>query len=249
MAPTPPTKRTLRSGSVPSTGNAEDIKTFIANSQQMVISSLTKELEEVKGALSTFVARISALEDKINSIMSSNKDITFEVKVLKERVHNLEAFSVEDCISEAQSRMSRAENIIIQGAPEKDSGSLEDRLSHDKELVQDILREIGIDHANKSSTAHNFRPQRIGKKRDGGFRLLKVKVNNPEQKREILRSAKRLKNSDTFSRVFIRQDLTPMQQQKEKLLQKELHERKQLGENVVIYKGKVQNRQNLPIFR
>lgn len=240
-------KRTLRSGSVPSMGTTEDIKSFITHSQQMTVASIKKELDEVKTALSSFGDRVSAIEDKINTIMSSNASITSEMNVLRESVKDLESRTVEDCISELRNRMSRDENLIIFGLPENDSASLEERKSHDTSQLRDIFCEIGVETSDYSTVVSDSR--RIGKKRKDGYRMLKVKTCSLQKRSEILRRAKALKNSSSWNRVFIRPDLTPLQQENEKRLRQELQERRQQGEDVVMFKGRVRCRSDLSNFQ
>lgn len=228
----------------------EEIKALISQSQQMVISSLTKELEEVKSALSSFVTRVTAIEDKINIIMSSNSSLSSEISFLKRKVDNLESTTIETCVSEFQSRLSRSENIIIQDVPEAISGTLLERQSHDEVFVNTIFCEIGVaPHDCQASTTCAVDFQRIGKKRKDGSRLLKVKVTTREKKLEILRKAKSLRTSDSFKQMFIRLDLTPMQLEEDKRLRQEVRERKLQGEDVLIVKGKVILRSDLQNFQ
>ena len=154
------------------------------------------------------------------------------------------------CVSEFQNRLSRSENIIIQGVPEAISGTLLERKSHDEALVNKIFCEIGVvPHDCQASTTCTVDFHRIGKKRKDGSRLLKVKVKTREKKVEILRKAKSLRTSDSFKQVFIRPDLTPMQLEEDKRLRREVRERKLRGEDVLIVKGRVILRSDLQNFQ
>ncbi len=206
-----------------------------------MISSLTKELNEVKAALSAFVTRVSVIEEEVNIIMSANTSITTEMNSLKEKVHHLESLPIEDSIAELQSRQFKADNVIIQGLPEKESGSQAERDTHDANLVSRVFQEIGVS-CEEGFTASDIR--RMGGRRGDGSRLLRLKTKTPEQKAEVLRRARDLKNSSTYNNVFIRPDLTPMQLESRRRLRRELLDRRQRGEDVFIFRGRVQCRVN-----
>lgn len=62
------------------------------------------------------------------------------------------------------------------------------------------------------------------------------------KKQEILRRSRELRKSDQYKRVYINADLTPMQRQKQREMQIKLQHRRTRGEDVIIYRGKVQSR-------
>ena len=83
---------------------------------------------------------------------------------------------------------------------------------------------------------------RIGKSRSDGKRLLKFSTECKDDRRRILKNASSLRDSGDYRTVFIGADLSPHQQESERLLRKEVKERRDKGEDVVIYKGAVQTR-------
>ena len=131
---------------------------------------------------------------------------------------------------------------MIQGGPESDSGSLEDRARHDAARVDELLREIGASETNISNV------RRVGRKRKDGSRLLLLRVADPDGRRRILSKSKSLRNSSSMSRVFVKPDLTPMQQAQEKKLRDELRDRRANGEDVVIFRGRIRTRSDLQNF-
>ena len=74
--------------------------------------------------------------------------------------------------------------------------------------------------------------------RDDGKQLLKVELSSRGEKRDILRRSRHLKKGK-FSSIFISEDLTPRQQEQIRIMRRELKLRRENGENVVIFKGKV----------
>ena len=80
-----------------------------------------------------------------------------------------------------------------------------------------------------------------------GKRLLKVVLRKSSTKREIVSKAKNLRRT-RFTDIFIQQDLTPYQQIRAKLTRKELKERRERGEDVVIYRGNVVTKASIGNF-
>ena len=73
----------------------------------------------------------------------------------------------------------------------------------------------------------------------GKGRLLRVTFSNSELKSEVLRSARKLKASTSFRKVYVNPDRTPVQQAEHKNLRSELLSRRGKGEDVVIFKQSV----------
>ena len=81
---------------------------------------------------------------------------------------------------------------------------------------------------------------RVGKNQKmSSPRLLKVILPDIETKQIILKKAKDLRNVSTCKNVFINPDLTPFQQKIQKDLREELKRRRDAGDRVKIYRGKV----------
>ena len=80
---------------------------------------------------------------------------------------------------------------------------------------------------------------RIGKQRPDGNRILKIVCKDPVIKRTLLTKAKLLRTNPSFQNVYINPDQTPRQQELSKDLRMELRMRRDMGEDVVIRRGKV----------
>jgi hypothetical protein len=121
-------------------------------------------------------------------------------------------------------------------------GVVENGISSDKDAVIDILNK-GL-HLDGSK--HVEEVARIGRITKDKIRPIRVKVDNTDSKREILRRAKALRESGLYNQIFIAPDLTKKQQVIDKLLRdqcKQLREdyKEELnqGANIVIKNGKV----------
>ena len=72
---------------------------------------------------------------------------------------------------------------------------------------------------------------------EGKTRLTKVVLNSVKGKREVLGSAKKLEESDTWSNIFITPDMSPKEREKSKKLLEELKRRRDEGEAGVVIRG------------
>ena len=87
-------------------------------------------------------------------------------------------------------------------------------------------------------------PIRIGKMREGSKkpRMLKVTIRSEEKKKNLIKNAYQLNVNvkDPSKRVYINNDLTPLQRDQEHKLREELRRRKAEGEtNLKIRNGKI----------
>ena len=104
-------------------------------------------------------------------------------------------------------------------AIERYSGTVEERKYFDEIQIQEIIQEIGWSGVATSDC------RRTGKGKDDGSRLLKIKSGR-FSKEYILSKSKCLRNSRLNNTVYIQTDRTPMKQEKERLLRKELMQRR-----------------------
>ena len=67
------------------------------------------------------------------------------------------------------------------------------------------------------------------------------------EKWELLKMAKMLRDAGSrFEKIYIAPDLSPAEQLRDKNLRKEMKERREAGEDVIIYKNRVILRSNKP---
>jgi len=133
--------------------------------------------------------------------------------------------------------MKRMTSVIISGVEEGD-GSLCERQDHDLGKVMEISSEIG----NPIVKNDILKLRRVGRLDTRAPRLLCVTFHNQEKKYSLLRCSKLLRKSKKFLRVYVNPDRTKQQQQEFQRLNKELHDRRARGENVIINKNHVVER-------
>ena len=146
-----------------------------------------------------------------------------------------------DILDEVEQRQRRMNNVMIFGLPES-TEALADRRRFDEANIQELFSEVGA----VGICPINFR--RIGKIVEGRCRPLRVEMSATANADRVIRSGRKLRNSSRFRRVFVSKDLTKSQQEEVRNLRTELVRRRDLGEDVVIFRNQVHARESLPVF-
>ena len=118
---------------------------------------------------------------------------------------------------ELQERQEKSKNLVVYGVPESDSDNRENRKIHDQAILQSICQEgleIEVDVVDTI---------RLGEKKTGVARPLRVKLSEETDARRILRQAKNLARSEeeVLRKTFFRKDMTKTKR-REDLLRTEL---------------------------
>ena len=186
--------------------------------------------------------KVDSLNKRVLSIEEYSRDMHREVEVFDNRLkamsgdineaRNAAHESIDEAVNECQQIQVRQNNIIVSGLVEMEEGTLQERAEHDSRRFLEILDEL------KSQSVEVKNLQRIGKSRNDGKRLLRVKLGSLSDKYEVLKRAKIPKHGK-FSGIYINPDQTPRQQRISKLLRNELRKRREAGEEVTIFRGKI----------
>ena len=150
----------------------------------------------------------------------------------------------KEVLDEIEQREQRRDNVMIFGLPERVDGSLEERRQCDRGALANLLDEIDFPMAMIAPDI-----QRMGRVTSGKVRPMIVKLMDRSLKPKFLRKARNLLNSSLHKQVYIKNDLTRVQQNEHFLLRNELKERRAVGEDVVIYNGQVRTRDSLKNFQ
>ena len=185
----------------------------------------------------------SKIEEKLGKLglSESKKDETYADKAKsgsKVVDKDKPKFNMEE---EQRQRKLREKNVIIFGIGE--DTKKEENLVQDSNRVSDVIGFItkGEKEVRVESIC------RLGKK-GGKPRPIKVTMKSTDEKRQVLNNARKLKHADKkcLQKVFVANDLTQSQREKDKALRQELKDRKLNGEDVIIYRGRVIDRPKAP---
>ena len=230
-----PQKRETRSGSSTNPITLADIKTLIEDLRTDVINTLKDEVSKLKDTIASLQMQVQGLEDKNRFLQCKFDSFDAELQSLKERPVDF----IEAVTSEVENRSRRRCNIVISGLPESSSDDPEES---DQSMCADIMTAVSCD------TDGFVNVNRIGKPNKTRPRLLKVQCKNFEFRNQLLRRAKELRKYGKYKDIFINPDRTPLEQKHFKELLSELKERKELNENVVIFRNRVVHRRDVKNF-
>ena len=190
---------------------------------------------------SELLAQMSLMMQKMNQIVESNENMARSNTDLENRVSKLEnkedkgpkeeqvkdlvEKSLEDILDnkvnealrEAKEQESRRLNLILVNVPESKG---ENKTKEDKEKVDKLIKRIVPEEDVKIEQV-----VRIGEANDNRYRLLKIKVENMDIKRKILKNSKLINEpdiKDPKKKIYVNIDYTKKERDLNKALRDEL---------------------------
>ena len=201
--------------------------------------SMERELSTVKARLDHQVKSVAEMSKRLDKVENSLKSSKVNViESVEEQINMRLSDSTNTSVREIELREAKKLNIMLFNVAESTGGSEEEKSREDAEKIVKIQKDMGT-----SVPLTNV--IRIGKASTGKIRPLRVTAPDTSAHIDLLRSAKNLRNSTSFSTVFIKRDMTPLERSQWKALIKEKKEKQvrsnENGENVrwVIYRGRV----------
>ncbi len=237
-----------RKGSLSEKGNnqlftLDDIIKLINESRDLILKSMKDEIQSLNIKIGSFDSRIQSIETSLANFQTQYSQMANKITNIRHDFDNFKIQVFDDCANEIQQRTIRMNNAILFGVFEKEDGSVVDRKKWDEDQVRSVMMDVGVKDVNFSDV------RRLGKKNGNRVRPLRVVIGDAEKRREFLRSSRRLRHSASNRRVFVKEDLTPLQQKRARLLQEELKTRRSNGEDVVIFREKVCLRKDIENFQ
>ena len=181
------TPRRTRQGSLQS-DQVSELKLLIKESKSEILNVLRQELKSVRQEINSLTSRFTALEESVQSIQKKQVMLETEISAVKSGVESI----TEASLQEMDGRLRRTANVIIRGLPEV-TGSVEERAKQDKRALAKVLEDIDAASVNISDLG------RIGKQNGDKPRLLRVSFLAAAERLEVLRKARRLRDSARFT--------------------------------------------------
>lgn len=235
-----PNQRTTRSNSLRSTATVSrqlslgkrDVTDI--NVSQAILSEVKQMLDNMKDELiQTLKGEILSLRDSLQSLSARVCDIESKNKALSEELARVKETNFERVTEEIEERKKREANIVIFGFSERVNGTVEQRKSHDLGSTKSLINALGITNFEVNSI------RRLGASSGNGKRPLLVTLGSFQQKFQVVKASPGLRKLGEYKGIFVKCDLTQMQQSQQRRLITELKERRQRGENVVIRRNEV----------
>ena len=199
-------------------------------------------------------------DNKVMEALEKYKSLETDTKTLKQEMHTVQSDIAEIktlCKTAAKKEVNqimddtkeierRKMNLVVFGLAEPDPPSDDntewdnnEKIAVDTEVMNNIIvDDLGVPLSPRTGI---IEVRRLGLKKPGTSRPLKVVFANLQTKREVLRNAKKLRSSDSeaLRKVFINPDLTVKQKEADKVLREEMWERRSNGEHVIIHRNKI----------
>ena len=218
----------------------DDVRALMIEMKEEILQCVKIDFEKLHASLQSVNDRISNFENGLAFYKEVQERQNEEIETLKTTISCLERDTLSlkhDILQEMEERDVRRNNVMVFGLPEVyDATDIEDQKSFDKNALNEMFTHICMKDVEMLDT------YRIGKSLKGKPRPIKVKLANREQKHQILRRSRSLRNSSTYQNVFINSDKTKLEQRQWLELRKELRARRAVGENVIISDGKIRSK-------
>lgn len=201
----------------------------------------TAVVEAVQSVKSDLQAEYKAKYDEIKSELGNEiAELRLEVNNLKSQI-NIQAKNLEkEFLNDMRETDVRKNNVMLFGLQESNAQLSSDCKEHDLNLIQKLASELGVNNVEVSDC------HRLGRRSEKP-RPVKVTCRSLNQRADLLRLAPRISRMSSslgFERVFIKPDLTPKEQEANRLLRQELKNLREAGERVVIRGGQIVAAQN-----
>ena len=216
---------------LPSSDSTQNTQTSWRSEHDNLCNSISVLSDKIKGLCD----HNDQLQNQINTTVSSLNTANEQVQTLPYAPSS----SPVEFVDEYLNRERRKMNLVVYGLPESSATSSSERHLADSNNFVGL-----VDSEFKISNLEISKCFRLGKPKNDKPRPLLVMLTDISAKRQILRNAKLLRNSNSHKRVFISPDLTQQEREANKKLRNELQCRKQAGEtNLIIKHGKIVPRQ------
>ena len=190
----------------------------------------------------------SQMQDIIRQLQTQNENIQRQNDAIIKFFDNYKGEKLENTIkahvneiTDGKMEIDEKKNCLIVFNMEETEG--ENAIQDDVENVKKLFKVTNPDLDTTTLTnEHIFRlkkktnPDEPKPKKNAP---IKVKLPNPKIKMQIISNGKKLKGHEKFGKVGIQLDMTKAEQEKHKALRDELKERREKGEDVMIFDGSV----------
>lgn len=168
---------------------------------------------------------------------SAKKETTVEVEKKVET-------QVTEALEDQQEKEEKKNNIMIFNLPESRSDDEDQEVEDDIKVVKEVM---SIVHPNiGADTISDKTITRLGRRKEGKTRPIKVYFDNDLSKGKVFRNALKLRTTEKFSKVNISNDKTKKELLADRMLRDKLNAEKALkpDEDLIIFRGEIIRRED-----
>ncbi|CAL8098270.1 unnamed protein product [Orchesella dallaii] len=152
---------------------------------------------EVKEEIGKIADRITNLEEKYERLAEQNVSSSDNAKAMQESINSITEMHTK--LKEQQDRLHRVNNIIVMGIPANENA------------LNALCNTMDIVLPNNTLRPHT-KVIRVGKPAERKTRPIRVQLNSSNDVYTALRNAALLKDTEIHKNIYIRKDLTKLQQ-------------------------------------
>lgn len=209
----------------------------------------TSELQKLPDPNDRLAAHEAKIDTMMGIVLTMQQQNAMIIKLLEqsdERMERKVEKQVKETFEEDREKEGRKNNLIMYNVKESRNTG-DEAESEDYNEVFNVFQEVDKSLKDPQLGEAVVEVIRLGKRSEQATRPrpLKVVMKDNDVKMRLLRKARNLKKSVTYSSVGISADKTLKERNEEKLLIEERNRRREEGEEVVIYAGKVVTKESL----
>ena len=186
---------------------------------------------------------IKTLSETVKTLQTQNENI---LNILKgPSLENKLQTQMDEVLENQREKEEKRNNVILFNVPEATNREPIEGVKDDTDLVKEILTHVSPDLNFVSLNTASV--SRLGALREGNTkpRPIKVTLTGSDQKFKLLKSSRKLKEYQRFSRIGLSKDKTKKEILQDRILKTELERVKRTDENAdpVVFRGKIVERQ------
>lgn len=162
------------------------------------------------------------------------KEVAMKWKKMDEELKDYIAKTVVEVLEERENKQKRVKNLVIYNVKEPSSEmSVRDQKEEDQAVCMDIFaNELKVEATEIVETVRLGKREGNEREDERRPRPLLVKVSEVETKWDIIKNAKKLKESSktSYRHVYISPDLTPKERAEDKEVREQLKQKREQGE-------------------
>ena len=135
---------------------------------------------------------------------------------------------IKEAVKTAVVEQERLHNVMVYGLEESQSTDPDVSLEEDKDQIAEVMHEVGV-------VSGNVIVERVGERKEDSHRPIRVNFERKEEVVNVLARARRLKDSSTFSAVFLSPDRTVEERKAHRKLVDEMKEKRSQSPNTIFY--------------
>lgn len=188
------------------------------------VAGCSSLLSEHTVDLASHNSRIAEIEDGVRNVCGKVSEIAVD---LQKRSSPSSESIVGDVVAELAERESRRRNLIIFRMPESLEADAQARKRADEESVRKLLDDL---NCAVNISQDQLRVIRIGSRKEGGIRPLKIVLPSEEVVNKVVQNASRLRRMTQYGDIALSVDKTPIQRQQYRQTKEQLDARVARGE-------------------